>query len=283
MKRFLNTAKLFSAHSGNITFRILAALFIFGCIIPFAPSMIQFVPHVFALSVAVYTFTHLFTGKRAEGVMSAVTQADIFNTTQLQMREIVMAAIYKHYGWEIINGDWQKGATGKEIPDLLNKQRITRRDIYDTNYLTIGQDTFKFFDRQAASKPAFYSNLREVSLQGNKMYIFFGLVFELATGASATDAASALLFTTPTLVADAPVINGQASYRINTKQELDATPVKHLFVNDDAIKNYFRFPEPIVWEPGNTQEFELRLAAAYGATAFRYGRVIAVGFELVTD
>lgn len=282
MKKFLNTASLFAKHVANIAFGVLMAVFLFSAAVSVYPSLVQLIPHVAALSVAVYLFTHLFTGKRA-GVMAAVTQADIFNVTQLQQEDIVLTAIYKHYGWKNVGGTWTRGKNGKEIPDLLNKQRITRRDIYDTNYLTPLADTFKFFDRASGAKPAFYSNLREVSLQGNKMYVFFGIMFELATGAGAADAASALLFAQPTLVTDAQVINGQVSYKINTKQELDATPWKSLFVNDDAIKNYFRFPEPIVWEPGNLQEFELRLAAAYGATTYRYARVTVIGFELVTD
>lgn len=254
---------LFFKHTANVTFRVLMALFILAAVSTVYPETVQYTPHVIALSVGVYLVAQ--ASKKREGVLNVATQADPFNVSQLQIKDIVLTAIRQHFG-------------GREVPKILDKQIVRRRDIYQIQHLTVGESVFKFFTKLSASP--FFSNLKEVSLASNKMYIFFGIVAETATGASAADAASALAFAAS---ADEEILNGEIMYKVNTKTRIEGQPYKTAFINDDAVKNYLRFPQPIVWEPAGENELELRLAAAFGAGVFKYQKFTLVGYELAPE
>ena len=268
MKKFLNTASLFAKHSANITVRIVMAFMIVLAASTQIPGLVQFLPHVAALCLAVYAFTHLFTGKRAEGLSFATMQADIFNITQLQKKDIVKQAIKNHYG------------DSREVPNIEDKLRLVRHDLYQTKYLTIGTDGFDFFNQQGDPNKPLEHNFDFPTLPPNKLWLFFGIRAEVATGAAATDTSDILLFNAPALVADAPLLNSQVTFKINTKIEIDRNPFKELFINDDAIKSYHRFEEPIAWEPGGQIQLTFKLAKAYGAGVFRFLRPTLVGIEL---
>lgn len=264
MKKFVNSAAYFSKHGANVAFRLLMAFFLLAAATTVYPSLIAFTPFVAAGVVAFYVFTVSFNGKRTEGMLSLTTQADIFNVTQLQIKDIVDQAIAQHF-------------SGKEMPKLINKQIIRRRDIFDILYLTPGATNFKFFT--AANKGVF-SNLTDVSLPNNKMYVFFGIVAETATGAAAGDQPAILNFVS---TVDEEVLNGKFTYKVNSKIRVEDTLYKTAFINDDAIKNYFRFPQPIVWEPSGQNELELALCAAIGAGVHKFQRMALLGVELVAE
>jgi hypothetical protein len=264
VKIFINSAAYFSKHGANVALRLFMAFFLLAAVATVYPSLFVLTPFVGAAVVAFYVFTISFNGKRTEGMAALTTQADIFNVTQLQVKDIVQQAIAQHYG-------------ERSVPEFLDKLIIRRKDLYAIKYLTPLQNTFKFFDTLLAE---FFTNVKEVSTGGRKMYVLFGIQFELATGAAANDAASALNFTTPVAGTDEEVLNGEFSFKINTKTRVENSLVKSAFVNDDAIKNYFRFPQPIVWEPSNQAEIELRLSAAYAAGVHKYGKFVLVGYEL---
>lgn len=268
MKKFLNTASIFAKHGANISFRILMAFMIVLAASTQMPGLVQFLPHVAAICMAIYTFTHVFTGKRSQNLSFSATQADIFNVTQLQKKDIVTQALRSHYG------------NSRELPLIDDKLRIVKHDLYQTKYLTIGTDSFDFFNQTGDPNKPLEHNFDFATLPPNKLWVFFGIRAELATGASAADTSDILLFNSPTLVADAPVLNSQVTFKINSKIEIDRNPFKELFVNDDAVKSYHRFEEPIAWEPGGQIQLTFKLAKAYGAAVFRYLRPTLVGIEL---
>lgn len=272
--------KNFLLHSLNISWRVLSALFV-------AVMLSAFVSNIVVVAVTLFFFGLLYVLVPNKGYINkgsyayAATQADLFNPSQLQVKSIVMNAIYAHYGWKKRDGKWSKDgiSTARPIPELLDKLRITRRDLHQVRYLTPTESTFKFFDKSQDPNKPFESNFREASLPANKMMIFFGIVGELATGAGAADTSDILAFGVAG-AGDEEFTNGIVSYEINKEKEVDEVLLKSLFVNDDAIKNYFRFPRPIVWEPSNGQALELKLSKAYAAGTHKYGRFTLVGFEL---
>lgn len=280
--KYIQTSQYLAKHAANIALRMFLGMFLFLAVASVYSELLAFIPHVAFSILALYVFSVSFAGSnRPAGIASAATQADIFNITQLQKRNIVLGAIYNHYGWsQDANGNWDKG-NGREIPAIVSKLRLIRHDLYQTRYLTIGQDTFKFFDQAGEPNRPLEHNFLLSVLPPEKMWIFFGLVSELATGAGAgTDTSDALLFTQPSLVADAPVLSSQVSFKMNGKTELDRNPYRALFINDDAYKGFHRFEEPIVWEPGGAIELEVKLAKAYAGTVYRYMRNTLIGIEL---
>lgn len=283
MKPFINYASLFAKHGANITFRLLMAfVLVLAASTQFA-GLVQILPHVAAIVLAIYVFTHSFTGKRAEVFkgLAGTTQVDLFNPTQLQKKDIVISAIYNHYGWIRGNDNkWVKGkSAGRELPDISDDLRIVRHDLYANQTLTVGTQTFDFFLQQGPGG-SIESNFDFATLPPNKMFIFFGIVAELATAASAVDTSDILLFLTPTLVADAPVLNSQVTFKINAKETITRCPFKSLFVNDDAVKGFHRFETPIAWEPGGQIQLTVKLAKAYGAGVFRNLRITLPAIEL---
>lgn len=218
--------------------------------------------------------------RKEKGVAYAATQADIFNPSQLQVKDIVMAAIYQHYGYtQNAAGQWTSGPAARQIPELLDKLRITRKDLHQIRYLTPTESVFEFFDKAQDPNAPFASNFKEASLQGNRMMVFFGITGELATGAAAADTPDILAFGTPG-AGDEELINGLVSWDINKEKELDVVAFKSLFINDDAIKNFFRFPRIIIWEPSNDQKLTLRLSKAYAAAVHKFAKFSLIGFEL---
>lgn len=235
----------------------------------------------------IYPAALLFAGgvaasfvKKEKGVALLTTQADIFNPSQLQVKEIVLAAIYQHYGYEQnAAGEWKPGPAAREIPELLDKLRLTRKDLHQIRYLTPTESSFDFFDKAQDPNAPFASNFKEASLTGNKMMVFFGVTGELATGAAAADTPDILAFGTPG-AGDEELINGLVSYECNKQKELDTVAFKTLFINDDGIKNYFRFPRIIIWEPSNDQKLSIKLSKAYAAGVHKFAKFSLIAFEL---
>jgi hypothetical protein len=208
----------------------------------------------------------------------ATTQADIFNATQLQQKAIVLASIYQHYGWrQQADGSWAQGADGREIPNYLDTLRITRKDIHRVQLMTSGVKSFVAFQQAQGNDSVFVNNLEEINLSPNKLRVIFGFALETATGAADTDTPDLLTFATP---AEKEVLNGTFSLKANTLQIVKQSQIKSAFVNDDAVKNYFRLPEPLIWESGNSIEFQTDLAAGFAAAAHKFQRITAVTFEL---
>jgi hypothetical protein len=282
MKNFFNSASLFAKHGANITFRLLMAFTLLLSATTFIPEMQVLLLPAALIVVAFYVFTVSFNGKRSASFqgLAAVTQADLFNVTALQKKDIVLNAIYNHYSWEKdVNGEWIKGGNGRDFPFLSDDMRIVRHDLYFNQYLTIGTQEFDFFLQQGAAN-SIESNFDFATLPPNKLFVLFGILSELATGASVADTSDILLFNVPTLAADAPVLNSQITFKINAKEVITRNPYKSLFVNDDAMKGYHRFEQPIVWEPGGQIQLHLKLAKAYGAAVWRYKKFSLAALEL---
>src|SRR5689334_17329336 len=94
MKNFLIT-------SLNISWRVLVALFIGVAVSMYTGLLLAPV----VLGIVVLGF--LFTIRKKDGSLAFATmQADLFNPTQLQIKSIVMNAIYAHYGWKKVDGRW---------------------------------------------------------------------------------------------------------------------------------------------------------------------------------
>jgi hypothetical protein len=217
---------------------------------------------VFAIGLAV-SFTRKIE-KNSSGAY-LVKQADLFNPSQLQIKDIIKEGIRQHYG-------------EREVPKFLDKMRIVRKDLFHIQYLTPTIDAFSFFN---GAQPAnFFSNFKEASLTGNKMYVIGGIQAELATGAAAADTTDILDFKTPVAGTDEEVLNGFIFWKCNTIQELEYNLYKGLFLNDDGMKNFWRSPRLIVWEPQNQMEMQIRLCKAYAAGVHKFLKLSLMGYEL---
>lgn len=261
------------------TTQLIFSLF-FVCLLGVSIASAQNVdPKATAIVVlAVGTALSFATGKM-KNVALFTTQANLFSDTQLQIKEIVKTAIYQHYGWQLINGNWTKVDGARDIPELLDQLRITRKDYFQIRYLTPTESTFRFFDKALDANKPFESNFKEASLTGNKMYLVFGISGELATGAAATDTPDILNFGAPA-AGDEEVTNSLINWEINRQKELEDVAWKSLFVNDDAIKNFLRLPRIIVWEPNNGQILTHQLAKAYAAGTHKFAKFGLHGLEL---
>jgi hypothetical protein len=236
-------------------------------------------PKATAIVVLAVGATLSFATGNLKGVAMLTTQANLFSDTQLQIKEIVKTAIYQHYGWLNVNGQWVKPNGARDIPELLDQLRITRKDFFQIRYLTPTESTFRFFDKaQDANKP-FESNFKEASLTANKMFLVFGISGELATGAAATDTPDILAFGAPG-AGDEETTNSLINWEINRQKEIEDVVFKSLFINDDAIKNFLRLPRIIVWEPSNSQILTLQLAKAYAAATHKFAKFTLHGLEL---
>lgn len=223
-----------------------------------------------------------FSQKAKQGVAYGLTQANIFDPSQLQIKDIIAAAIYQHYGYtQTPGGQWgpKNSKSARDIPPLLDALRITRKDIFHIQYLTPAVDQSKAFFT-AAQSSEFFSNFKEASLPANKMFIIAGIQAELATGAAAADTPDILDFKTPVAGTDEEVLNGLVFWTINTQKEIDGVPYKSLFVNDDGIKNFLRLPRMVVWEPNNQMDFTVKLCKAYAAATHKFIKISLMGYEL---
>lgn len=224
-----------------------------------------------------------FTQKGKQGVAYGLTQANIFDPSQLQIKDIIAAAIYQHYGYtQNPGGNWvpKNSKSAREIPPLLDALRITRKDLFHVQYLTPTESVFNFFNAAQDAQKPFNSNFKEPSLPSNKMFIIAGIQAELATGAAAADTPDILDFKTPVAGTDEEVLNGLIFWQINTQKEIDGVPYKSLFINDDGIKNFLRLPRMIVWEPNNQMELQVRLCKAYAAATHKFAKISLLGYEL---
>jgi hypothetical protein len=237
---------------------------------------------IVALATVAMNFSKINAKAKKGGYAFGVIGANIFDMTQLQIKTILHAAILQHFGWELNSAGQMvevSPGSGREIPKFSDGSRIIRHDLFQIQYLTPTENNFKFFNVAQSPALPFNSNFVAAEPNDKDLHVFFGLVAELATGAAAGDGPSILAFGAAA-AGDEEVINGLVTFEINKRKELEKQAWKQLFVNDDAIKNYLRFPKPIVWEPGSGQELELRLAAAYAAGTHKFAKLALVGYKL---
>lgn len=218
--------------------------------------------------------------KKGEAAYASIV-ANIFDMTQLQIKDIIMAAIYSHYGWRQNGaGKWERGPNSRvDLPSLPEEARIIRNDLFQIQYLTPTETTFEFFNKAQDPSKEFFSNVLEATPNKEELNVFFGITAEHATGAGAADTPDILSFGAPAAGED-EVLNGLVSYEINNRKELVKQPWKEKFVNEDPIPNYFRFPKALVWEPGNGQVLTLKLAKAYAAATHKFAKFSLLGYKL---
>lgn len=196
---------------------------------------------------------------------------NIYDPTQLEIKDIVKDSIFLHYGWSKKNNEWIKG-NGRAIPKVLDALNIRREDFYIRKSIggdgaEAGERSHTFFDKGGDSKDIYSSNYLNANLPTDKFYIIYGISLKVATAKAATASISTMRFEAAT---DPKIVNGFISWRVNQDSELNKMPVKTAFGNTDGIKNYFRLPKPVVLEPNEAQELTLNLSKSFGANEYKF-------------
>jgi hypothetical protein len=197
-------------------------------------------------------------------------QVNIFNPSQLQFVEICKTAIDQHYA-------------GGKLPQIVSSLRARQKLLFHRKHIggaagAAGDRNHDFFNVAQSADAPFASNFKQANAPGDQFFIAFGVQILSAVGAAAgTDAEDTLDYGVPS---DGEILNGLMNFDVNNIEVFKDLPVGSAVVNGETVPGYYRLPRPIVWEPDNSMDFELKLADAFPAATYRYLKVVLWGAEL---
>jgi hypothetical protein len=182
----------------------------------------------------------------------------LLTTASLELKQMIMAAIYMHYGWEQTpSGQFARGKNSRTFRVPTEALRIKRVDYFERVYLD-NQTHITLFDKGEVSN-TLRSNFRFATMPQDKFFVIVGVQLRSADGAGTVDIAT-LNFDT---VTELEVLNGLVNLSVNGEYEVEKEPVDSKFINGESLPNFFRLPEPVVWEPNESMKLELQLAKAF--------------------
>lgn len=197
------------------------------------------------------------------------SEVNIFRPQQLQAAEIAKAALQLHYA-------------GKKFPVVVNDLEARTKAYYHRIHIggsagAAGKDRHNFFNIAQSPTAPFASNFTQANAPGDQFFIVMGIQLVTAVGASDADAEDILDYGVPF---DGEVLNGVIDFDVNNVEVLKDLPIGPAFINDEALPGYFPLIKPIVWEPDNKIDLEMRMADVFAAATYRYAKFILWGIEL---
>jgi hypothetical protein len=184
-------------------------------------------------------------------------QVELLTEKMLALPQLIFAAIFQHYGWKFENGRPIRGNNAREFRVPVEALKVRRVDYFERVYLD-NQTHITIFDKGEVTN-SLRSNFRFATMPQDKFFVIVGVQLRTADGAGTEDI-SALNFDTPT---ELEVLNGLINLSVNGEYEIEKEPVDSKFINGETIPNFFRLPEPVVWEPNESMKLELQLAKAF--------------------
>lgn len=191
----------------------------------------------------------------------------------LQMRAYLATALYQHFGWQEVGGQWVQGS-GREIPATLESLSPRYHKFYERVYVG-GKENVKFFENQYTSGEDNKSNFFASPQPAGQFYIVHGVSIYEAQGASASDNPATLAFG---VVAEDEIENANISFTVNgSHTAFEKQPIRTSLDNSDTIGEYLPLAVPVVWEPNKTMLLELESKVAIPATNFPFLEVVLHG------
>lgn len=191
--------------------------------------------------------------------------ANKLNEAQLYQNELILAAMYKHFGLQVerTTGNLIEipGKSTRKLPEFAGKEVIIKEKNYYHKVFCNVAGPVNFFKVQQAGAITAAINLPYLVMPNNVCFVI--------TGISVTEALNAVQ-----VVGDAPqsldmgaivtnqVENARLTMEINKKKVIEDEQLTHLVRNNDAIPNYYRFQDIKVVEPSAGFEISVEFDTA---------------------
>jgi hypothetical protein len=185
---------------------------------------------------------------------------ELLTENMINLKRFILAALFLHFAWEQDeDGEWSRGRNGRPISVPKEALNIKRVDYFERVYLG-AKDTIELFNKGEVTD-TFRSNFRHSTLPQDKFFVIVGIQLRSATAAPTANYGDVAFDT----VTENQLLNGLLDFEINGQKEVDRDPIESKFINGDAMPNFFRLPEPIVWEPNQNMTLRIKLPKAFDA------------------